>query len=103
MIGLNSNGQMFFRDSEGNTILINGNNGNVYKAFFLESNRIIIGSYTTRIDHFANFIWGTPNRSITYNVYSYNILHINEGTGISTKRIRGINQYWRLDQVFRKI
>ena len=95
MIGFDSNGRLFYRDSSQNIHILNNVQGIVYRAFFLESDKIIICSYLERDDIIGNFLFGGKN---VYRVYSYYTLSNNKGS-FSVKKINTINQLWRLEQV----
>jgi hypothetical protein len=99
MIGFDSNGQLFYRDSGQNIHVLNNVRGTVYQAFFLESDKIIICSYIERDHIIGNFLFGGKN---VYRVYSYYTLYSNNKGSFSVKRIDTINQLWRLEQVTRQ-
>jgi hypothetical protein len=99
MIGLDSNGQLFYRGFGENIHILNNVKGIVYRAFFLELDKIIICSYIERESVIGNFLFGGEN---TYNVYSYYSLHLNGNDVFSFKKINTINRLWNLEQITRQ-
>jgi hypothetical protein len=99
MIGINKNGNLFYRDADKNSYIFNNIEGTVYKAFFLESNKIIICSFVSKYDPVANLLFGGPNMKLTYNSYRYYSIIYNDSAIISKEKINTINHLWNLEQI----
>ena len=97
MIGINTEGQLFYTDTANNIYtILNTIEGVVYKAFFLEGNKLVVGSYIEKPNHIARFLFG-ENPMIKH--YSYYSVSCNDAGVVSIKKIKTINSLWRLEQL----
>jgi len=97
MIIFNKEKQLFYVDAAKKaSIKINTIKNNVYKAFFLEENNVIISSYVEKQNHIANFLFGGNNLDRYYLYYS--IDYHDEGD-VSIKELKTINSLWCLEQI----
>jgi hypothetical protein len=98
MIGINTDGKLYYRDENKNSYVLNNIEGTVYKVFFLESNKIIICNFILKADHTANLLFGGTNKKYTHNSYLYYSLYCDD-INISIKKINTIKREWCLMQI----